>query len=403
MNNFVKESISSHLDLWYASANNHLPPLPSFSNGVRSVNQQDLDCLIDKIKQASESKQNDQSIEDLILRIIPSLLNCQTEHLKAFIAGSNKNVSSAFVRKAKKFNPEISNQDIYQAIRNIWIVNSIQALRGDPINLNQALFAYSMLYPYTDNLLDNPSLDKSAKIEFNRRFARRLEGCYVNAAWPVEHEIYQLVEIIEKHFKRAHHRPVYESLLAIHRAQTRSVQLITNPEKISEEQVLHICFDKGGTSVLADGFLINGNLEPAEAEFMMGYGIFLQLLDDLQDLQEDLEASQMTIFSKYAGIFPLDPLVVQLINFQNSILENNPYRDQKADLLQFINQACMLLIFRAIAQNQKYFSSSFLCKMEPCSTLGFDYLKQVAGHQTYSNKLEMEQIMGNFNHIHFNI
>ena len=39
-------------------------------------------------------------------------------------------------------------------MRNVWIGNNLQMLLGVPVCLTQGLFAYSMLYPVTDNVLD---------------------------------------------------------------------------------------------------------------------------------------------------------------------------------------------------------------------------------------------------------
>ena len=57
-----------------------------------------------------------------------------------------------FARMARRFDPTISSLDIYQASRNVWMANVIQLLLGIPIAVTPAIFAYSMLYPYTRQL-----------------------------------------------------------------------------------------------------------------------------------------------------------------------------------------------------------------------------------------------------------
>lgn len=67
----------------------------------------------------------------------------------------------------EKFDDDLPIGDIMQAMRNVWISNALQLLFGKEIYYSKANFAYSMLYPYTDNYLDNTNIDKNDKILFN--------------------------------------------------------------------------------------------------------------------------------------------------------------------------------------------------------------------------------------------
>ena len=66
-------------------------------------------------------------------------------------------VTATFLDEALAFNPSFELGDLYQALRNVWIMNSQQLFRGSPIVYSPSIFAYSMLYPYTDNALDDRS------------------------------------------------------------------------------------------------------------------------------------------------------------------------------------------------------------------------------------------------------
>jgi hypothetical protein len=57
--------------------------------------------------------------------------------------------------------------------------------------------------------------------------------------------------------------------------------MVINKSKGTVDKILPISFFKGGTSVLADAFLVKGNLNIKEMHFAFAYGSFLQLLDDL--------------------------------------------------------------------------------------------------------------------------
>jgi len=58
-----------------------------------------------------------------------------------------------FVEKVKEFDPEFAIENVYQALRNAWIMNSIQMYLGLDVKLCDSLFAYSMIYPYMDNYM----------------------------------------------------------------------------------------------------------------------------------------------------------------------------------------------------------------------------------------------------------
>jgi hypothetical protein len=143
----------------------------------------------------------------------------------AFLAAS-----LAFAREARAFDPDLPLESLGQALRNVWIGNSLQMRLGLPVELGPGLFAYSMLYPLTDNLLDDPALDGQAKRVFNERFGRRLAGLHVRAERRSEVAVFELVGRIEEEFPRGAFPAVHESLLAIHRGQARSLgQQATRP------------------------------------------------------------------------------------------------------------------------------------------------------------------------------
>ena len=67
--------------------------------------------------------------------------------------------------------------------------------------------------------------------------------------------------------------------------------------------------------MLADGFLVCGQMGREQAQFTFGYGVFLQFMDDLQDVQRDLTAKHMTLFSQSAASQSLDPIVCRLYHY----------------------------------------------------------------------------------------
>lgn len=249
-----------------------------------------------------------------------SAFDLEDRHIRAIQSYGFMEIAEEFANMARKFDPALTQQDIYQASRNVWSMNIMQILLGQPIQMTPAIFAYSMLYPYSDNYLDDPKISAEAKRAFNERFRRRLAGEEVTPPNSQEQVISDLIGQIEGQFDRRRYPQVYESLLAIHRAQSRSVELLHRSGSPYEVDALGICFEKGGTSVLADGYLLLGELTLAQQEFMFHYGVFTQLMDDLEDARQDLQDGIMTIFSQTACAWPLDAITNRTFHVGNQLL-----------------------------------------------------------------------------------
>lgn len=65
---------------------------------------------------------------------------------------------------------------IIQAARNAWTACGLQPLLGVPLALTPSILGYSLLYPYSDNLLDDEDISNDTKLKFSRRFRRQLLG-----------------------------------------------------------------------------------------------------------------------------------------------------------------------------------------------------------------------------------
>jgi hypothetical protein len=253
-------------------------------------------------------------------------LDLEDRHLKILLDTGFTDVAVQFARAARAFDPEITGAEMFQAGRNVFAMNGLQLLMGRPIALTPAILAYSLLYPYSDNLLDDPAVSPEAKAAFNRRFGLRLLGQSAAEAWgpapdPREVKIDALVAMIEAQYLQDRFPQVWASLRAIHRAQVRSVALLRHDASPYEVDVLGISLDKGGTSVVADGYLVAGDLTHEQARFLYGWGAFLQLADDLQDVVEDREAGLATVFAQTARRWPLDGLVYRLLRFGAHVIE----------------------------------------------------------------------------------
>ena len=85
-------------------------------------------------------------------------------------------ITKVFIKQCKAFDKKISYEDIGQAMRNVWIISLLQKMKDVDISFSMAIFGYSMLYPYTDNYLDDVEISMEEKNEFNHRLHKRLLG-----------------------------------------------------------------------------------------------------------------------------------------------------------------------------------------------------------------------------------
>jgi hypothetical protein len=69
-----------------------------------------------------------------------------------------------FLNKARVFDPDMDIASVYQALRNVWIMNTLQYCLRKPVECTESVFSYSMIYPYLDNLLDDNAVVPSKKM-----------------------------------------------------------------------------------------------------------------------------------------------------------------------------------------------------------------------------------------------
>jgi hypothetical protein len=300
------------------------------------------------------------------------------EHLEIILSENYKTMTKDFIRMGRKFDPEISLEGVFQACRNAWIMNGIQVMMGQPIGLTPSIFAYSMLYPYTDNYLDNSDITSQVKREFSFRFRQKLAGLNAEAANETEERIFKLVEMVEGQFDRIQFPDVYNSLLSIHDAQTKSLLLLDPETKLTQEEVLKICIEKGGTSVMADGYLVAGNLSENQAKFLFGFGAYLQLVDDIQDVGDDAKAGLKTVFSHGLSTRKLDEPCARTFHFGGKVFDQiGCFPGEKIPVFKsMMKNSVEIMLVETILLNEQYHSPEFIGLAEKSSPLSIDYLKK---------------------------
>jgi hypothetical protein len=285
-----------------------------------------------------------------------------------------------FVEKSRQFDPDISAADIFQGGRNAWSMNLLQYVMGLPIEVTPAILAYSLMYPYSDNYLDDPTLSRETKIDFSRRFGQRLVDSRVRPVNAVEEKIFDLVAMVEGQYDRQRWPQVWESLVAIHLAQTRSLALLSRPFSPYEgANVLDITFEKGGTAVLADGYLVAGKLTPEQQDFLYGYGVFTQLMDDQEDIQQDWDSGQTTLFSQTARAWPLDAVTNRMFALGHVVLDKMDCFDAPglADFRALLRRAIDLLLVDAAGRHARFYTRPYLKQLESYLPYRYSFMRRV--------------------------
>lgn len=278
-----------------------------------------------------------------------------------------------FIRSSREFDAGIKINDLLQALRNVWIMNCFQKLMDIKPEITPSILAYSLLYPYTDNYIDDNTISLSQKNKLNERFKRRLAGEPLDAANKHESKLYKLVGMIEKQYDRNAFPEVYECLLAIQAAQSRSLFQQKGSKSEGARGILDISMEKGGSSVLADACLIRGRLSEEEKAFSFGFGILLQLVDDLQDATSDRRRGHWTLFASDMSKAQTEANLNKLINFTGHMLKgvkcfNSKDSDETTEL---IRKGITLLILTAAACNEEMFGREYISALEKHSQCTF--------------------------------
>jgi hypothetical protein len=394
---WVESQSAASAESWRACAHRPLPPGPVYSVQDQSAREQVYDgCLRtveSDLRYRPRTPADRAAFQDRLsaafARFAASALGLKMPAIDLISHGFLP-AGVEFARAARRFDSALAMPEIVQACRNAWTVYGLQPLFDEPSRITPSIVAYSLLYPYTDNYLDRPDTSPAAKRRFCARFRQRLRGERLPAHDAREASIWELVAMIEGQYPRELNPQVFDSMLAIHRAQEASIAQL-GPDLIdgrpcTGDEILRISCAKGGSSVLADACLVRGWLTEQESQIAFDWGVLLQLGDDLQDIREDFRRGSATLFTRAAAAgIPLESLVSQLLNFSEAVgaeLEDLPAGS--ATLKNLLRMSWRSLIISAVANAPEFFSPVFLRGLERSSPFRFAFLQ--ARHKKLSSR-----------------
>jgi hypothetical protein len=381
---WVENEVDRTVDVWQESAGISVPGSRRYSLNQQQVNEHAYDEALREVEEAllppPITEEQRAGAQD---RIVASFAKFSAKALgldpeaTTLLTDGFMPVGTSLARWARRFDPALSMDGIIQAARNAWTACGLQPLLGVPLALTPSILGYSLIYPYSDNLLDDEDISGDAKLRFSRRLGRRLLGEKLPTEDHRERSVWALIGLIETQYPRAFFPNVFECLLAIHRAQEWSVGQVRSRDSCADIECLRVSCAKGGSSVLADACLAYGSLTREESRFAFEWGVLLQLGDDLQDVREDIRRGSMTLFSRaVAAARPLDGLTVQLLKFSEHVGRRmTELPGGTAVFKELLAMSWKSLIIGAVADSREFFSPAFLREAEPFSPFGFDFLR----------------------------
>ncbi|MCK5129852.1 MAG: hypothetical protein KAQ68_08375 [Clostridiales bacterium] len=372
-----------YMDAWWRTDSSFVALDKKYTLDAKRIKEKNLDTCINKmfafLKDTTEGDKDRKDWQDKLkaelVKEAKANLDIDNKELESIVLDGFMDAAEKFVDEVQKFDSDFNMMDTMQAMRNVWIMNLIQVIADKEVVFTPSIFAYSMLYPYTDNYLDNPDITKKDKEEFNEHLKKKLMGEDIPHHNIHEEKIYKLISMIESQYDRALYPEVFDSIISIHNAQCKSLLQQSCVASPYENNILAISAEKGGTSVLADAYLVCGHLDDEFCELIFGFGFILQLIDDLQDVKSDIKDNSMTIFSQSVRGFKLDTLTNKLINFTLSALDfelqnKSPHMQ---DVKKLILDNLLVMILETVSRNKEFYSKAYLKEIEEYSPMSFRF------------------------------
>lgn len=373
------QNIAYYLNLWDESGTIEMEKKHSFlKRAIRYFKlKKKLNRVCNRLTQTADLNLESLRQDEEIVELMAMWLQFDLKNMSDATKGDYVEATSDFIKRVKAKWPSMPSEDIFQALRNVWIMIAIQMMSQVPVTLTDAMFAYSMLYPLTDNLLDDLSTSKASKMAFNHHLSSRLLGHDIQPMNEHEADVFEMITLIENQYPRTEFAEVYESMLLIYDAQVKSLN--QQNHHLEETDIRRLSFEKGAASVLADGYLVLGHLTEQQFRFLTGYGVVLQLSDDLQDIDSDRENEHRTLFSNSHQSHELSDATMKLMILSKETLNELPCGDPtlKSQLMTLLDKSLAYLISDAVFVHQKKMPRPFVKQVDAAHAIGFYYYKKL--------------------------
>ena len=282
-----------------------------------------------------------------------------------------------FIDRVRGFDADLNAGQIWQAMRNYFIYAMIVEMQGERQNAANPILAYSLLYPYTDNYIDDKTTTKEEKERYNRMMARKLKGEPVLVQSALEEKTCRLLDMIGDAYEGEAKKKVIGTLLQLLEAQNYSIR--QQKAGISEDEILGISIWKGSASVLADYLFATQDWREKEEGFYLRFGFLLQLVDDLQDMEEDKKEGSHTMMIKAAEQKRLEGQVNRLLWFIWDTVRD--FEPRNPGLKGFVLKNCVEITLLSAAMNAQHFLKEYIKALEPYLPLSVEFIKKMKKQQ----------------------
>ncbi len=349
---------------------------------VQDFSQKIQKKLRQKPKEKERLKQWEQELEPELEQDFMDFL--KREHILSLSVWMSPELLQAFkcetkrfVNKVREFDEALSLAQIWQTLRNYFIYAMIVDMQGEKQNAGNPILAYSLLYPYTDNYIDDKEIPRPEKERYNRMIALKLKGKTAMPQNPLEEKTCCLLDMILEAYDGAARTKVAETLLELLEAQNCSIG--QQKANVTEGQILEISMRKGSTSVLADYLFATKNWTEYEESFYLKFGFLLQLVDDLQDIEEDRNSGSHTLMTEAEKHRELEQRVNQLLWFTWNVIRK--FEPVNPDLKRFALKYCVEISLLTTAMSPQFFSKKYLKALEPYLPFSLDFIRKMKKQQ----------------------
>jgi len=377
---------------WLESDDSFPTFLTPISNKIKSENEKYIQTASDDLKKQSNNfsrfpfgRKRWKKKTTILLKQVLSTesIICIHQFLNQPTIDSFQEQLTEFLRQTRQFAPELSIDGIGQAARNYIVYLMFDELNQMDHNFNTACFGYSMLYPFTDNYIDSNEHSDEEKKQYNQLIRDKIEGNLIYPNSTHQKKTCELLQAIESKYPRDNNPTIFNLLLMMLEAQENSLLQQTIIDTLTIEERLDISLYKGGISVLIDRFFVEKEITEDDLHFYLEFGFFLQLADDLRDIEEDSKNGNQTIFTLDLRFEHQEKIVNKMLQFLYRIM--NSYLVENNDFKNFILSNCYQLIYLSVAGSKCFFSKEYLDKLENYLNISYLYLDKLKNNQPNNN------------------
>ena len=119
-------------------------------------------------------------------------------------------------------------------------------------------------------------------------------------------------------------------------------------------------------------------MSPHQVEFLFGLGVFLQFVDDLQDLKSDLKNGNVSVFTKSANdCAQLESLTSRAIRFGYYVMGlAGAFPSSGSTLKGVLRESVPGLVTNSASYNQDFYGEKYLRDLEAHFPFRFDLLQE---------------------------